>query len=413
MAEKNQPVFKKEKYMAIINPGDNVINESQVDGTELARRLERFYASFHSQNSSTARPPAIGAGGLWSKTVTGGFDVMLFDGANDVKIGSVINGTVMPQDLLSADVDNYSILGSDNKIYTPAPAVVDLSAYDTAAVAEAKYVNVTGDTMTGPLIIKENESSGNIASYSSTVVSIKNSLFPNAFMSSMNNDGYAAFLDKQKSGNTSFGVFVNGRDLSENTVAFTVKGYGQKNAVQIESSTGNSRSYFGIGAIENVYTSFNTLLYADTAKGNYNIRTQTVAGDKFWLFEGGSGNAVAAAGLWVDSSDARNKENISPLESDAKIAGKAVDLICALNPVSYNRIGVAQKEIGFIAQEVAEVLPDVMVPYTYSTEPNDPEDSSFVPNTVDACGLNYNGIIAYQAMAIKELAERIAALEAK
>jgi hypothetical protein len=78
--------------MAIINPGDNVINESQVDGTELARRLERFYASFHSQNSSTTRPPAIGAGGLWAKTVTGGFEVMLFDGIQDVKIGEAING---------------------------------------------------------------------------------------------------------------------------------------------------------------------------------------------------------------------------------------------------------------------------------------------------------------------------------
>lgn len=78
--------------MAIINPGDNVINEAQVDGTELARRLERFYAAFHSQNSSTVRPPAIGAGGLWAKTVTGGFDVMLFDGTQDVKIGQAVNG---------------------------------------------------------------------------------------------------------------------------------------------------------------------------------------------------------------------------------------------------------------------------------------------------------------------------------
>lgn len=78
--------------MAIINPGDNVINEAQVDGTELARRLERFYASFHSQNSSITRPPAITPGGLWAKTVTGGFEVMLFDGTQDVKIGQAVNG---------------------------------------------------------------------------------------------------------------------------------------------------------------------------------------------------------------------------------------------------------------------------------------------------------------------------------
>jgi len=128
--------------MAIINPGDVPINESQVDGTELARRLERLYAVVHSQNSSQTRPPAVTEGGIWSKTVTGGFDLMLFDGTNDVKIGSVINGTASASGILSVDSGNYSILGSDNKIYTPTPAAVDLGA----------YVEKAGDTMTGALI---------------------------------------------------------------------------------------------------------------------------------------------------------------------------------------------------------------------------------------------------------------------
>jgi hypothetical protein len=137
--------------MAVINPGDNTINESQVDGTELARRLERLYAVVHSQNSSQTRPPAVTEGGLWSKPVTGGFDVMLFDGTNDVKIGSVVNGTVPPVGLLSADAGNYSRLGSDQKVYTPTPTAPDLSAYETAATADAKYVNIGGDAMTGNL----------------------------------------------------------------------------------------------------------------------------------------------------------------------------------------------------------------------------------------------------------------------
>jgi hypothetical protein len=80
--------------MAIIRAGDVPIDENFVDGTELSRRLERLYAAFHSQNSNESRPPAITAGGLWSKTITGGFDLMLFDGTDDVKIGSVFNGQV-------------------------------------------------------------------------------------------------------------------------------------------------------------------------------------------------------------------------------------------------------------------------------------------------------------------------------
>lgn len=78
--------------MSIINVGDIPINENLVDGTELARRLERLYAAFHSQNSNSTRPPSVTAGGIWSKTVTDGFEVMLFDGTNDVKIGEVISG---------------------------------------------------------------------------------------------------------------------------------------------------------------------------------------------------------------------------------------------------------------------------------------------------------------------------------
>ena len=78
--------------MATINAGDNVINETQVDGTELARRLERLYSVVHSQNSNATRPPYIKAGGVWSKTIEGGFDLIMYDGFNDQKICSVING---------------------------------------------------------------------------------------------------------------------------------------------------------------------------------------------------------------------------------------------------------------------------------------------------------------------------------
>lgn len=73
--------------MAIINAGDTPINENQVDGTELARRLERLYAAFHSQNSSASRPPAITAGALWAQTSGASFDIMMFDGNTDIKIG--------------------------------------------------------------------------------------------------------------------------------------------------------------------------------------------------------------------------------------------------------------------------------------------------------------------------------------
>ena len=88
--------------MATINAGDVPINENQVDGTELARRLERLYAAFHSQNSSASRPPAITPGALWAQTVGGSFDIMMFDGTNDIKIGGS-TGNAGPQGPAGAD----------------------------------------------------------------------------------------------------------------------------------------------------------------------------------------------------------------------------------------------------------------------------------------------------------------------
>jgi hypothetical protein len=79
--------------MAVINSGDVPINETQVDGTELARRLERLYAAFHSQNSSEIRPPFATAGAVWSKPIqAGGYELYFYDGSKDTKVASVKDG---------------------------------------------------------------------------------------------------------------------------------------------------------------------------------------------------------------------------------------------------------------------------------------------------------------------------------
>ena len=59
------------------------------------------------------------------------------------------------------------------------------------------------------------------------------------------------------------------------------------------------------------------------------------------------------AGTLTENSDISLKENIKPLESQLEIVDK-------LNPISYNKIGRKEKEIGFIAQEVEKLLPDLV-----------------------------------------------------
>jgi hypothetical protein len=156
--------------MAIINPGDNVINETQVDGTELARRLERFYASFHSLNSSQSRPPALTAGGAWSKPVTGGFDLMMFDGTQDIKIGGVVNGQAQLPD--SVDGTYVKLTGNQTVagVKTFSDTIVGNVSGNAGTVTNGVYT--AGDqtiggakTLTGPLNVQSTiTASGNITS---------------------------------------------------------------------------------------------------------------------------------------------------------------------------------------------------------------------------------------------------------
>ena len=62
---------------------------------------------------------------------------------------------------------------------------------------------------------------------------------------------------------------------------------------------------------------------------------------------------IRATGDVIAYSDARVKENIVTLEN-------SLDLVTRLRGVRYNRIGESEKKIGVIAQEVLEVLPEVV-----------------------------------------------------
>jgi hypothetical protein len=59
------------------------------------------------------------------------------------------------------------------------------------------------------------------------------------------------------------------------------------------------------------------------------------------------------AGTLTQNSDITLKENIKPLKSQLEIVSK-------LNPVSYNKIGFEDNEVGFIAQEVEKLLPELV-----------------------------------------------------
>jgi hypothetical protein len=111
-------------------------------------------------------------------------------------------------------------------------------------------------------------------------------------------------------------------------------------------------------------------------------------------FESSSGTCdvdIASAG-WACSSDERLKKNITTLE------GTILDQVLALRPVTYNWLKhdeeVDQKYIGFIAQEVEEIFPDLV-----KTD----DESGFK-------SLNYGGLMPYTIAAIQEMNIQVAAI---
>jgi hypothetical protein len=100
----------------------------------------------------------------------------------------------------------------------------------------------------------------------------------------------------------------------------------------------------------------------------------------------GSGYSISAAGIIsgsdvIATSDRRLKEDISTISN-------ALDTVKALRGVYFTRIGESRRNIGVIAQEVEEVLPEVV----YGD---------------DMKSVSYGNVVGLLIEAVKELAEKM------
>lgn len=91
---------------------------------------------------------------------------------------------------------------------------------------------------------------------------------------------------------------------------------------------------------------------------------------------------------FIETSDKRLKKSIKPLK-------KAAEIIKSLVGVSYTRKDTKEKEIGFIAQDVQKVLPEL------------------VSQHGEYLGVNYSRVVAVLVEAFKEQEKRVSQLEAE
>jgi len=111
----------------------------------------------------------------------------------------------------------------------------------------------------------------------------------------------------------------------------------------------------------------------------------------------GSIQTTNVATSYVTSSDYRLKENVQPMT-------EALAIVAALKPVSFNWKVDGSDGQGFIAHELAEVVPDCVTGEKDAVN----ENGSIKPQGIDTSFL-----VATLTAAIQELAAKVAALEAK
>jgi hypothetical protein len=84
---------------------------------------------------------------------------------------------------------------------------------------------------------------------------------------------------------------------------------------------------------------------------NGNVAIGTTDPEDFKIYINGTGFLNSSA--WTYSSDRRLKENINYIDS-------GLDIICKLKPARFDYIAGEKRQAGFIAQDVQEILPDII-----------------------------------------------------
>ena len=162
-------------------------------------------------------------------------------------------------------------------------------------------------------------------------------------------------------------LYHNGAGSTTDKKKWDIRGIGSAGSEQLDFRTVNdANTVFATkltikhnGDIE-IPTDSASIKLRSSGSGNYtsinrdasnNLVVRNTANNSIFALENG-GNLVIG-GTLTQGSDISYKENIKPLESQ-------LDIVSKLNPVSYNRIGKKENEIGFIAQEVEKLIPDLV-----------------------------------------------------
>lgn len=301
--------------MAQITAGDGTIDPTVVDGTDLAARLERFYAADQSQNSGPSRPATLTAGGLWVKTgAANSPELYMYDGATDILIMDK-NG------LSGGDIMSAPPAGTSQTITAAAPSDTILTL-NPAAGQTANRLTIGSDLYFG--------SNGDLWRLSGDATRVTSVIWGEKGVGNYGAFSYipSAMPDQSfgSSGDFSVRGGIGGLSLAASVANTPIKFWGNGTERARITSTGE------------VFINTPTALGGSTAKLQVN-------GDAY------ASGTVFGNGAAL-TSDRRLKSNVAdePVNLDA---------LAALKPKRYTMDGVEQ--VGLIAQDLEAVAPHCVI----------------------------------------------------
>ena len=255
------------------------------------------------------------------------------------------------------------------------------------------YLPLTGGTLSGAVVVNlGNVTSDTVAfkvggpsNYDSLTIGMEDSPDYDAFIASYGNDIRFYSGKGLSSENHSFYWFTSKAGTSQHSSVAMVLDHNQALSVTgvINASGGNSTNW---------NTAYGWGDHADTPYWNVELTDDVTVAASSVRFGGNVrvDGDLEVLGTITETSSIRFKENITPLDP-------ALDKVNKLEAVSYNKIGVDDREIGLIAEDVAELFPEVV---TYNEE-GQPQ------------GIQYQRLSVILLKAVQELSQEVNELKKK
>ncbi|MFA6279580.1 MAG: tail fiber domain-containing protein [Bdellovibrionales bacterium] len=261
-------------------------------------------------------------------------------------------------------------------------------SYNTAeGYYAAAYTNASSNTAVGYGALVADSATANWLTGSYNTAIGRDSL--RAVMTTANNNTALGYL--------AGGVVTSGASnvIIGPSVASTTLTTGSSNILigtssAVDTPAAGTSNFLNIGGVINADMASQLVgINLGTTIASYPLQVGSTSGN-------GNGAYLTAAGVWTNASDRRIKENI-------RTVSYGIDTLMKLKPVAYEMIGTHEPQIGFIAQDVGEVVPEVV---SVSRE--------------GRYGLSYGNMVAVVVKAMQELkasndnqATAVAALEAR